>query len=47
MMFDRSKLYTYVDNTLIDSIFRKDIYETDIEFIKKMKTATQRKYNNR
>ena len=47
IMFDKSKMVTYVDNTLIDSTFREDIYETDIEFIKKMKTATERQYKNR
>ena len=40
-------MYTYFDNKLIDSTFKKNVYETDIEFIKNMKTETEKNYNNR
>lgn len=38
-------MYTYFNDKLIDSTFRKKIYETDIEFIKKMKTETESVYS--
>jgi hypothetical protein len=47
ILFDKNKMYTYLDNKLIDSTFRKKVYETDIEFIKNMKIETEKKYNNR
>jgi len=47
IQFDKNKVYTYFDNKLIDSTFRKEVYETDIKFIKKMKTVTEKNYNNR
>lgn len=47
IQFDKNKVYTYFDNKLIDSTFRKKVYETDIEFIKNMKTETEKNYNNR
>ena len=46
IQFDKNIVYTYFDNKLIDSTFRKNLYETDIEFIKKMKTVTEKAYNN-
>ena len=47
IQFDKNKVYKYFDNKLIDSTFRKEVYETDIKFIKKMKTETEKNYNNR
>ena len=47
ILFDKNKVYTYFDNKLIGSTFRKEVYETDNMFIKKMKTETEKKYNNR
>lgn len=47
ILFDKNKMYTYFDNKLIDSSFKKNVYETDIKFIKNMKTETEKKYNNR
>ena len=47
IQFDKNKVYTYFDNKLIDSTFRKNVYETDVEFIKNMKTETEKNYNNR
>jgi hypothetical protein len=45
--FDKNKMYTYFDNKLIDSTFRKKVYERDIEFTKNMKNQTEKNYNNR
>lgn len=47
ILFDKNKMYTYFDNKLIDSTFKKNVYETDIKFFKNMKTETEKKYNNR
>ena len=47
IQFDKNKVYKYFDNKLIDSTFRKEVYQTDIEFIKNMKTVTEKNYNNR
>ena len=47
IQFDKNKVYTYFDNKLIDSNFRKEVYETDIKFIRKLKTETEKNYNNR
>ncbi len=35
-------MYTYFDNKLIGSTFRKEVYETDNMFIKKMKAETEK-----
>jgi hypothetical protein len=43
IQFDKIKMYTYFDNKLLDSTFRKEVYETDIKFIKNMKTVTEKK----
>ena len=47
IQFDKNKVYTYFDNKLIDSTFKKEVYETDNMFIKKMKAETEKNYNNR
>lgn len=47
ILFDKNKIYTYFDNKIVDSTFKKNVYETDIKFIKNMKTETEKKYNNR
>jgi hypothetical protein len=47
ILYDKNKIYTYFGNKLIDSTFKKNVYETDLEFIKNMKTETEKNYNNR
>lgn len=47
IQFDDNKVYTYFDNKLIDSTFRESVFKTDIDFIEKMKSETEKKYNNR
>lgn len=46
IQFEKNKTYTYVDNKIIDSIFKIDVYKNDIEFIKNMKNETEIKYNS-
>lgn len=46
ILFEKNKTYTYFDNKIIDSIFKKDIYETDIKFIKAIKSVTEKKQNH-
>lgn len=46
ILFEKNKTYTYFDNKIIDSIFKKDVYETDIKFIKSIKSVTEKKQNH-
>ena len=46
VQFEKNSTYTYFDNKIIDSIFKKNVYETDIEFIKNMKNETEKKHNS-
>jgi hypothetical protein len=47
ILFKKKKTYKYIDDKIVDSIFDKTEFETDLKFIKNMKLATEKKYNYR
>ncbi len=47
ILFDKKKMYKYVDNKKVDSTFEKKEFIADKELLKKMKFETERKYNSR
>jgi hypothetical protein len=44
---EKKKIYSYVNNKLVDSTFKKQIFEWNQKFIKNIKHTTEEKYNYR
>jgi hypothetical protein len=47
ILFDKKKMYKYVDNKKVDSTFEKKEFNADKEFLRNMKLETEKKHNSR
>ncbi|WP_415060700.1 hypothetical protein [Flavobacterium sp.] len=44
VLFDKKKIYTYVNNQIVDSSFNKSTFNYDKDFIKRIKIETEKNY---